>query len=89
MWSQFTQNQSLAEFNCRNVDSSAADVHSANETDDNFSKLLDKFHDAIWKIAGLIVALVGDKKVEAPRYGVGKNMYIYIVLNVKFSTLPL
>lgn len=55
----------------RNVDSAAADVHAAaaaaESADAKLPKLLDKFHDAIWKIAGLIVALVDDKKVEAPR----------------------
>ena len=41
----------------RNVDSAAQAVHAALETEDKFPKLLEKFHDAIWKIAGLIVAL--------------------------------
>ena len=51
----------------RNVDVAAGDVHAAQETDHNFAKLLDKFHDAIWKTAGLIVALEVDMKVKVPR----------------------
>ncbi|XP_023346695.1 phosphatidylinositol 4-kinase alpha [Eurytemora carolleeae] len=51
----------------KNVDSAAQAVHAAQETEEKFPKLLEKFHDAIWKIAGLIVALQGDKGVKPPR----------------------
>jgi hypothetical protein len=51
----------------RNVDLAAAECHATPETDKNFARLLEKYHDAVWKIAGLIVALETDKAVSVPR----------------------
>ena len=51
----------------RNVDTSAEAVKSLKESDGKMLKALDKFHDAIWKITGLIVILETNKKVAVPR----------------------
>jgi hypothetical protein len=51
----------------RNVDLAATEVHATAETDPAFQRLLEKYHDAVWKIAGLIVALETDKKISVPR----------------------
>ena len=40
------------------VDTTAAKVKTLDESDPNFSRALDKFHDAIWKITGLIINLL-------------------------------
>jgi len=50
----------------KNVDQAAGDVHSS-ETEEHTNRMLDKFHDAIWKIAGLIVVLEDLKENQAPR----------------------
>ena len=34
----------------RNVDLAAGEVHATPETDTTFHKLLEKFHDAVWKV---------------------------------------
>ena len=49
------------------VDTTAAKVKTLDESDPNFSRALDKFHDAIWKITGLIINLEADKNVSVPR----------------------
>ena len=51
----------------KNVDTTAANVKALDEADPNFAKALDKFHDAIWKITGLIVNLEKNKNVRVPR----------------------
>jgi hypothetical protein len=53
----------------RNVDLAATEVHATAESEPNFPRLLEKYHDAVWKIAGLIVALETDKikKISVPR----------------------
>jgi len=51
----------------KNVDTAAADVKALTEADTKLNKALEKFHDAIWKITGLIVALDSDKGVQVPR----------------------
>ena len=52
-----------------NVDGAAAEVHETPEETDpaTFHRVLEKYHDAVWKIAGLIVALETDKKISVPR----------------------
>ena len=47
----------------RNVETSAEAVKALQESDVKMLKALDKFHDAIWKITGLIVILETNKKV--------------------------
>jgi len=51
----------------KNVDTAASDVKALAETDAKLSKALEKFHDSIWKITGLIVALESDKSLVVPR----------------------
>ena len=51
----------------RNVDTTAEAVKSLAESDPKMLKALDKFHDAIWKVTGLIVTLETNKKVAVPR----------------------
>ena len=59
--------EKLMEKLIKNVDVAAANVKSLSESDPKFAKSLDKFHDAIWKITGLIVNLEANKNVTVPR----------------------
>ena len=49
------------------MDTTAEAVKSLAESDAKMLKALDKFHDAIWKVTGLIVTLETNKKVAVPR----------------------
>jgi len=50
-----------------NVDTAALGVKALAESDMKLLKALEKFHDTIWKITGLIVALESDKSMVVPR----------------------
>ena len=59
--------EKLMEKLIKNVDTTAANVKALDETDPSFAKALDKFHDSIWKITGLIVNLEKNKTGSVPR----------------------
>ena len=59
--------EKLQEKLIKNVDVSANNVKSLQEGDPKFSKAMDKFHDAIWKITALIVNLEENKNVTVAR----------------------
>ena len=51
----------------KNVGTAATDVTSMEETDPKMPRALEKFHDSIWKITGLIVSMNSDQKLRVPR----------------------
>ena len=51
----------------KNVGTAATDVTSMEETDPKMPRALEKFHDSIWKITGLIVSMISDQKLRVPR----------------------